>query len=248
MSLETKLKWMARMAGLVFILAAAAFLSAITAVRIAIQGREVAMPELVGKPMVEAQNALAQRSIGMKVVDRVYSELPVDAVVRQSPSAGARMKVGQRAHVVVSLGQQKVKVPNVVGQSSRAARVELLRGGLQVGEISSASLPGQEADKVVRQNPPAEGGEAVSPNVNLLVALAEREKAFVMVDLNGLTLPEAQARLREAGLTVDKISYVGAGGGDTGKGAVVVGTVPAKGARVTAGTKVELQVAGGTGN
>ncbi len=34
---------------LVFILAAAAFLSAVTAMRFAIQGREVTMPNLVGK-------------------------------------------------------------------------------------------------------------------------------------------------------------------------------------------------------
>ena len=47
---------MLRMVLLVFILASAAFLSAITAMRIAIHGREVSMPNLVGKNVSEASS------------------------------------------------------------------------------------------------------------------------------------------------------------------------------------------------
>ena len=49
MSLRERIEWVFRMGLLVFILAAAAFLSAVTAMRFAIQGREVTMPNLVGK-------------------------------------------------------------------------------------------------------------------------------------------------------------------------------------------------------
>ena len=48
MTLRERLEWLSRMTLLVFILASAAFLSAITAMRIAIHGREVTMPNLVG--------------------------------------------------------------------------------------------------------------------------------------------------------------------------------------------------------
>ena len=59
MTLRERLEWVSRMALLVFILAAAAFLSAITAMRIAIHGREVNMPNLVGKNVSEAQRPAA---------------------------------------------------------------------------------------------------------------------------------------------------------------------------------------------
>ena len=49
MSFRERIEWVFRMGLLVFILAAAAFLSAVTAMRFAVQGREVTMPNLVGK-------------------------------------------------------------------------------------------------------------------------------------------------------------------------------------------------------
>ncbi|MDP9147622.1 MAG: hypothetical protein M3N22_08165, partial [Acidobacteriota bacterium] len=58
MTLRERLEWLSRIALLVFILASAAFLSAITAMRIAIHGREVTMPNLVGKNVSEANQLL----------------------------------------------------------------------------------------------------------------------------------------------------------------------------------------------
>jgi beta-lactam-binding protein with PASTA domain len=91
MSLRERIEWVFRMGLLVFILAAAAFLSAVTAMRFAIQGREVSMPNLVGKSSLDAQAILQGRGLQLKVVDRVYSSLPANAVARQSPPEGERM-------------------------------------------------------------------------------------------------------------------------------------------------------------
>src|SRR5881296_3909381 len=54
LDLRKRLEELGRIGLLVFILASAAFLSAITAMRIAIHGREVAMPNLVGMNVTEA--------------------------------------------------------------------------------------------------------------------------------------------------------------------------------------------------
>ncbi len=108
MTLRERLEWLSRMALLVFILASAAFLSAITAMRIAIHGREVTMPNLVGKNVSEANQLLRSRGLVLRVADRVYSEQPTNVVVRQTPTAGLLMKVSQQAHVVLSLGQRQL--------------------------------------------------------------------------------------------------------------------------------------------
>ena len=97
MTLRERLEWVSRMALLVFILAAAAFLSAITAMRIAIHGREVNMPNLVGKNVAEANGLLRSRGLVLRVADHIYSELPINVVVRQSPPPGMLMKVSQHA-------------------------------------------------------------------------------------------------------------------------------------------------------
>src|SRR3979490_3389442 len=116
MTLRERIEWLLRMCLLVFVLAAAAFLSGVMAMRFAIQGREVDMPNLVGKTSADAQTLLRARGLELKVADRVYSELPANTVVRQSPPAGEHMKLSQDAHVVLSLGPQNVTIPEPEGE------------------------------------------------------------------------------------------------------------------------------------
>jgi serine/threonine-protein kinase len=239
MALSEKFEFYARLGLALFIFLAIAFLSAITAIRFAVQGREVEVPKLVGLKAGDAQTMLDARRLGMKIADRVYSPLPPDFVVRQSPPPGTRVKVQQRAHVVLSLGPQKVSVPSLVGQSARTARIELLRAGLQVGEITSFYLPDRELDEVVQQNPPPESSNSGSPRVNLLVSQGERPAEYVMPDLAGMPLADAQHRVSAAGLHLTKISF--APSLAQPKGAVFA-QLPLRGAKIVAGTNIELQV------
>lgn len=240
MTLRERLQWMFRMALMVFILASVAFLSALTAMRFAIQGREVTMPDVVGLKPMEAQQTLQGRGIGMKVEDRIYSSLPADAVVRQSPPPNMRVKIGQYAHVVLSLGPQKATIPQLTDKSLRLARIELLRDGMQAGEIASAYLQGWPEDNVVQQDPAAGTSDVSSPHVDLLVSIGARPAAFVMPDLSGLALGEGESKLTGAGLKVAKLTFSPIPGFPHG---TIARQVPARGARVDASTSIELQVA-----
>src|SRR5574337_59587 len=123
MTFGERLEWLMRMAVLMFILASAAFLSAITAMRFAIHGREVTMPNLVGKNVSEATQMLRSRGLLLRVADRIYSEQPMNAVVRQTPPPGMLMKVSQQAHVVLSLGQRQLQIPALENSSLRVSRI-----------------------------------------------------------------------------------------------------------------------------
>lgn len=240
MELRERLEWFGRVALLLFILASVAFLSAITAMRFAIQGREVRMPDVAGKKIGEAQATLQLIGLGIKVEDRIYSDRPLDSVVRQSPPAGMLVKVGQRAHVVLSLGAQHVTVPALEQKSLRAARIELLRGGLQIGEISSAYLPEYPAEAVLLQDPPPGTSDATGPRLNLLVSLGARAPAYVMPELVGLPLIDAQHRLAAGGLRISKITFQPVEGGTLGS---VTSQTPPRGARIEAGGTVSVEVA-----
>ncbi len=240
MTFRERLESLSRMALLVFILAATAFLSMITAMRFAIQGREVEVPNVVGRKASDAQAALAGRQLGIRIADRIYSDLPVDYVVRQSPPAGMKVKVQQHVQIVLSLGQQRVAIPALEGKSLRAARIELLRPGLQLGELSNCYLSDFPTDAVVQQSPPPGRTDAVHPRVDLLVSLGAREPAYVMPELVGLPQTEAQRRLAAAGLHVVKITFLPSPA--TPRGSVVAQT-PRRGVRIAAGGSVELDVA-----
>lgn len=228
------------MAGMLFILASVAFLSAITAMRFAIQGREVVMPDIVGMKAIAARQTLQGRGLGLKIEDRTYNSLPADSVVRQSPPGNMNVKVGQFAHVVLSLGPQRADIPKLEDASLRAARIDLLRRGLQAGEISSVYLPGWDVDQVIQQDPPPGTIDNVSPHVNLLVSLGPRPPAYVMPDLAGLSLTAAEAKLKPAGLKIAKISLAAVPGTTHG---TVLSQTPTRGQRVDAGSTIELQVA-----
>lgn len=238
MTLRERLEWASRMALLVFILAAAAFLSAITAMRIAIHGREVNMPNLVGKNVGEANNLLRSRGLVLRVADRIYSELPINVVVRQSPPPGMLMKVSQQAHVVLSLGQRQLQIPLLEGNSLRASRIELLRAGLQIGEVSGITTSDEPADTVVLQTP-RPGAGAATPRVDVLVSDGPREVAYVMPHLVGMSDNDAQHRLDVAGLR-RKVNYLAAPQWPHG---AVIDQTPLAGRRITSSVTIELTVA-----
>ena len=238
MTLRERLEWVSRMALLVFILAAAAFLSAITAMRIAIHGREVNMPNLVGRNVSEANGLLHSRGLVLRVADRIYSELPINVVVRQSPPPGMLMKVSQQAHVVLSLGQRQLQIPLLEGNSLRASRIELLRAGLQVGEVSGITLPDDPADTVIQQTP-RPGAGAATPRVDVLVSSGPRDTAYVMPHLVGLNEADAQRRLDVAGFR-RKVNYVSAPQWPHG---AVIDQTPLAGQRIPAAATIELTVA-----
>jgi beta-lactam-binding protein with PASTA domain len=238
MSFRERLEWLARMVFLIFILASAAFLSAITAMRIAIHGREVSMPNLVGKGVSEASSDLRSRGLILRVADRVYSEQPINTVVRQTPSPGMLMKVSQQAHVVLSLGQRALQIPPLEGNSLRVSRIELLRGGLQVGEVSALSLPDVPADTVVLQSPKP-GAGAATPRVDVLVSQGPREDSYVMPHLIGMNVADAVRRLESVNIK-RKLNTLSAPQWPHG---AVVDQTPTAGTRIAISTMAELTVA-----
>jgi len=239
MSLRDRIEWVFRMGLLVFILAAAAFLSAVTAMRFAIQGREVTMPNLVGKNSADAQAILQGRGLLLKVVDRVYSDLPANAVVRQSPPEGERMKVTQNAHVVLSLGPQNVTTPSLVGESLRVARIQLLQSGLQLGEVTTYLAPAALSDTILQQTP-LPGMKAGSPRVNLLVAQGAPPSSYVMPWLVGMPLPDADRLLSSVGLKLSKTTFVPSPQWPKG---VVTEQTPEPGSKITSESDVVMVVA-----
>lgn len=240
MTLRERLEWLMRMALLVFILGSAAFLSAITAMRFAIHGREVTLPNLVGKNVTDANRELRSRGLVLRVADRVYSNFPMNVIVRQSPPPGMQMKVSQQAHVVLSLGQRQLTIPSLEGKTLRVSRIELLRARLQIGEVSNPYLPDFPTDVVAMQDP-RPGSGASSPRVDLLVSGGVREQAYVMPHLVGLNEAEAQRRLSAVGLRT-KTKYQPAP--QWPRGAIMAQNPPA-GTRVTPAAPIDLTVAEG---
>lgn len=240
MNFRERIQWAGRMTLLVFFLASIAFLSALITMRFAIEGREVATPDLVGLSTAQAEQDAGSRGLHMRIEDRIYSSLPKDAVVRQSPASGSELKKGELVHVVLSLGVQTSTIPRLDDRSLRAAQIELLSEGLQTGEISGVHLAGFAPDFVLQQSPPAGSTNATSPHIDMLLSMGAPDVAYVMPTLEGLPAAEAEQRLEAAGMKLDRITPLPLTGKPPG---TVTSQLPLRGARVQVGEGVELQVA-----
>lgn len=224
--------------GLVLVLVA--FISALTAMRIAIHGREIEVPKLIGMTPIEAEAALGDRGLRLEVESRFYgTEVSAGRVISQSPAPGTAVRRGWRVRVAESLGPPRATVPNVIGQSSRAAEINVRRRGLEVGKLAVVHLPNLPGDQVVAMSPPPES-MGNSPKVSLLLTASEESEAFMMPNLVGKTALEVQKLIDKPGLRLANPSLLTATSAE--KPRRVRNQIPAAGSKVNRGTLVELEM------
>src|SRR5438552_8962757 len=96
--------------------------SALMAMRFAIHGGEVAVPKLVGLTPADAERAVAGLGLNVVIERQYYSaEIAEGKILSQIPPSDTRVRRGWQVRVAQSLGPQRVAIPDVIGQSGRAA-------------------------------------------------------------------------------------------------------------------------------
>lgn len=193
---------------MVSILLVAAILSALTAMRFAIRGREVVVPSLVGKTEAEAQKMLEDHGLILKISSKRFSaDIPEGRVVEQIPPSGTRLKASRSVKVLMSLGDRKFAVPNLIGTSLRAAQLMLSQRRLALGNTLYAHTAEGEDSTVVYQSPTAGSVEGSDPTVHILISLGPTEEYFTMPDLIGQPAELVSSRARAEGFKVAKPTY-----------------------------------------
>src|SRR5215472_11856775 len=225
---------------MVSILVVAAILSALTAMRFAIRGREVVVPSLVGKTQAEAQKLLEEKNLVLKVSSKRFSgEIPEGHVVDQIPSSGTHLKSNRNVKVLLSLGDRKYAVPNLIGTSLRAAQLTLSQRRLALGNTLYAHTPEGDPSTVVYQSPSAGSQEGSDPSVHILISLGPTEQYFTMPDLIGQPAELVSSRARAEGFKVAKPTYRKYPGVEPG---VVIQQKPQAGYRISKSDLIVLDV------
>jgi beta-lactam-binding protein with PASTA domain len=231
------------------VLVIVALISALTSMRFAIHGRQVDVPKLVGLTPDEAGHTAEELGLSLKVDRQFYSpNIPAGKIVSQTPDAGAQVRRGWRVLVAESLGPVRVSPPDVVGQSERAAAINIRRRGLQLGEEAAVSSTGKDAGTVIAQSPPANSTSVTSPNVSLLTAGPAQPQAYVMPSFVGSPLASATKALGQARIHVGSVAAAPDVPGDpaplapVGPASIILSQTPAAGQRVQEGQPVNFEV------
>jgi beta-lactam-binding protein with PASTA domain len=198
-----------RFALLALVLLVVALLSALTAMRFAIHGRETQVPDLVGKTPGEARRIADANGFDLEIERQYYSPtVPEGRILSQIPEAGTLTRRGWQLRAAESLGPQRVQIPNVIGESERAAEINIKRRGLDLGSVAQIALPAATADQVIAQNPPPNASGVAAPKISLLTGQPALPQAYVMPSFAGQTLANATATLKDAGFQVGRVSMV----------------------------------------
>ncbi len=232
-----------RWSGMIFmvaILTVAGLVSALTAMRFAIRGKEVEVPKLVGKTKEEAEQILRNGGLKLKVTSsRFSSSVGEGKVMEQIPPSGTRLKAERTVKVLVSLGEQRFAVPNLVGTSLRAAQLTLAQRRFMLGNTVYTHTPDGEPSTVVYQSPKPGTQEGADPSVNIVISLGPPAQYFIMPDLIGKPAELVSARVRTEGFHLGKVNYRKYPGVEPG---VVIFQKPQAGYRLTKPDVIFLDV------
>src|SRR5438105_6413170 len=225
---------------MVAILGVAGIVSALTAMRFAIRGREVEVPLLAGKTADQAKEILSHNGLVLKVASsRFSSEVPEGHILEQNPPTGTRLKVNRTVRVLVSLGERRFAVPNLVGTSLRAAQLTLAQRKLALGKTLYAHTSDGDSSTVVYQSPKPGTQEGSDPSVNILISLGPPAEYFIMPDLIGKSADLVASRSRNEGFRLGKVNFRKYPGVEPG---VVIQQKPQAGYRLTKSDVILLDV------
>lgn len=242
---------------LALVLMAVALVSALTAMQLAIHGREVAIPKLVGMSPFEAEHASAALGLQMVVERQFYStDIAEGKIVTQMPAPGTKVRRGWSIRVAQSLGPQRIAIPDVTGGSERVAELNILRRGFTLGSIAHVNFSDAPQDQVISQSPPANASGVAIPKINLLVSDGPKPLVFVMPNLIGQPLGSVTLELKDEGIKVGKVAVLSSPAASEPQGApvapsaatapnaasMIVTQIPAPGQKIMAGGAVNFEV------
>ncbi len=209
----------------------------LASMRVATRAREVQVPDLRGRSVADANRALSDAGLVLRIeARRSDAKVPVDHVLAQEPEPGTVLRPQRAVRVRVSDGQRDPVIPQVVGQAERTAEITLAQENVEIAgraEIRTTSYP---AGTIVSQDPPAKDR---APAVTLLINRGERGQSYVMPDLIGTLGSRAVEILRRRPFRVNigaEVPYPGLPPG------IVVRQVPLPGYQIGYGDPITLEV------
>ncbi|KNB53072.1 serine/threonine protein kinase [Streptomyces caatingaensis] len=202
-------------------------------------GQFTTVPAVLDLTQAKAEEKLDAAGLGVRTKQAYSDTVERGHVMATDPGPGERIRNTGKVTLTVSRGPERAEVPNVVGMRLDDARKKIAEEGLTVGGVGYQFSDETPQGAVLGTDPRA--GEERRPDtpVNLVVSKGAPQD---VPDVGGLSVADATAALRDAGLQVrvsDDRVYSAREKGS------VAGQSPAAGAKAAKGDTVTLTVSKG---
>ena len=162
--------------------------------------KDVLLPNFTGLTLDEARQKAQESKLEIAVIEEKYDvEIEEGKIISQEPKyqPNFTVKEGKTINVVVSKGQEIVKVTKLVGKTKDEARKELKDLGLEM-EIEEDYNDEVEAGIVVEQD--KQEGEEVLAGSKIKLKISLGIEQVEVPDLSGLSEEEAKKKIAESKL------------------------------------------------
>ncbi|MET9556456.1 Stk1 family PASTA domain-containing Ser/Thr kinase [Streptomyces sp. NPDC006645] len=161
----------------------------------------VRVPDLTGKSLADAKDALRKVGLAPGVITRSFDEETAQGeIIRSQPKAGTELRPDAGVALVVSKGRP-VHMPDVTGQSEEEATASLEDAGLDVRIAAERVNSPEEAGSVARQS--AKEGSRLARGDNVTLTISKGPRMIAVPDVTGKSIDDARTELTEAGFEVE---------------------------------------------
>lgn len=200
---------------------------------------KVTVPDVVTQSSAQASATLSSAGLKMVVTGQSPSaDVPLGAVVAETPAAGAKVRRGSQVGVTLSTGKPTAAVPSVTGLDLQAASSQIASAGLVVGTVTKQPNSTFPANTVISQSPLA--GQQLTSGSSVDLVVSSGQAQVTVPDVRGLSQTNATDKLAGVGL----VTQAGSAYSSQPKG-VVVTQGPAPGTLVPAGSTVTISISKG---
>ena len=197
-----------------------------------------AVPEVVGRDLAAAQQALGEADFVVRVESVTDDEIVANQVISQEPAAGTNHPPGTEIVLVVSAGPEQVVLPEYAGFDAVEAVAAL--ANLGVGTVVEREFSNTVPDgEVIRTDPGAL--EIIPKNTVVTVIVSLGVEPVAVPSLIGNTEAEARNALAARGLSMALGEPIEVGAESGQEGIVLAQGTPAN-VLVEPGTTVTVQV------
>ena len=205
------------------------------------QGTEqVTVPDITNKTPDEAQQLADKAGLTLKAGTPVYDDnVEKGKISTQDLKAGDKAAKGSVITYALSLGSEKVAVPDVTGKSESDARAALKNAGFEVS-VSQESSSKVEKGYVIRQSPSS--SESADKGATVSITVSSGSKTTSVPNVVGKSEGSAQTTLSNAGFNVST-EYTSSSSVSKGN---VISQTPEEGTALEPGKTVHLVISTGS--
>lgn len=169
---------------------------------------EVVVPNLIGQSEEIAKEKIEKLGLKFEVKDRINSsDYKEGCVIKQNIDAGKPLKKDFPIDVIISLGEEYVKVPDLFKKYSNETDIVLSEVGLIEGDISyeyNDKIPG---GLVVKQTPEAGEDVVIGSAVSYVISKGAEVEYFLMPNLIGSNVEFAKTKILDKGFNIGTVTY-----------------------------------------